>query len=537
MVSGIRSESHYLGSDDRRSERQVFSNVSEMTRRRIGDSLLALLALGLLFAVWGTLVRVNESMEEGRENVRRAGQSIAEALDHELDVHLSSLQGMKYLAERFLNGRVQGVENPITRLITVPAYGGYESILPPNSGESVQLGRITGSGAIPSLDDPVSAEMSMAVGLTPLMRAIKERSADVAWVQYASARQFMFIFPHKGSEAFHFRSELLSRDYFARATPQANPGRQAFWSKPYEDAAGQGTIVTVTQPIYRGEQFLGSVSIDFKVESLRRYLGAVPIPKTHVHVIDRKDNSRIAQAWPHLDNSDVAPHDKILLPLRSAPWQLEINIDDGELFKDALRGRMWHIAAVLVLGVTFVFLILLTRSYRRVRDLSITDALTGLYNRRHFDTVSAHQLELAKRKHLSVGLAILDIDFFKKYNDHYGHQQGDVALKAVALAVRQALRRGSDLIFRVGGEEFAMLLALHDGDNIEALMHKVNQTVRDMRMPHIGNPSGYVTVSIGATVVDHDHWVDVDSAYKCADEALYKAKTTGRDRSVFFWEV
>lgn len=514
----------------------MLRHLSDTQRHRLGNALLLLLATGLLFAIWGTVVRINEGMAEGKESVRKAGLLIAEALDHELDVHLSSLQGMKYLAERFLTGRTQGVENPITRLVPSPAHGGYESVLPPGLGDLSQLGRITGVGTIPLLDDPVATEMTMAVGLTPLMRAIKERSKDVAWVQYASARQFMFIFPHRGSESFHFSPELLSRDYFARATPQANPDREAFWSKPYEDAAGQGTIVTVTQPIYREDQFLGGVSIDVKVLSLRRYLGAVPIPKTHVHVIDRENQSRIAQAWPHLDNTNAEPHDRILLPLRSAPWSLEIHIDDGELLKAALRGRMWHIAAVLVLSVTFVFLLLLTRSYRQVRALSITDALTGLYNRRHFDTVSAHQFELAKRKHLSVGLAILDIDFFKKYNDHYGHQQGDEALKAVASAVKRALRRGSDLMFRVGGEEFALLLALRQGDDMESLMHKVNQAVRDLRMPHVGNPSGFMTVSVGGRVIDHDGWVDAETAYRQADEALYRAKTSGRDRAVVIHE-
>lgn len=509
----------------------MLSSVTESTRRHVGNAILLLLALCFLVAIGGTVWRIKTSMEEGREAVRQAGQLIAQALDHELDVHVSHLKAMRYLAERFLSGRARGIENPIHRLVPVPEHGGYQSVLPPEFGNPAHLGRFTGAGPIPRLDDPVAEEMTMVVGLTPLMRAIKERGPDVPWVQYASARQFMFIFPYQGSESFHFSRDLLRRDYFARATPQANPERAMFWSLPYEDAAGRGSIITVSQPIYRGDEFLGSVSIDFRVDSLKRHLGAVPIARTHVHVVDA-GGQRIVQAWEHADRVDAAPHDKMLLPLRSTPWQVELNIDEGELLAAAVHGRAWHIAAVFALGVTFLFLLQLTRSNRRVRAMAITDALTGLFNRRYFDVVSEHQFELAKRQHLVVGLAILDIDFFKKYNDHYGHQQGDAALKAVAQAIRQALRRGADQVFRVGGEEFAVLLTLNDPADLQPLMQHVNQVVRDMQLPHVGNPCGHVTVSIGATSVQHDRWLTVEQAYQRADEALYQAKNGGRDRTV-----
>lgn len=511
----------------------MLNHVSEATRRRIGNAVLMGVALGFIVAVGGTIWRIKASMQEGREQVRQAGQLIAQSLDHELDVYVSHLKAMRYLADRFLSGRARGIESPIGHLVPVPEHGGYRSVLTPELGDPAHLGRFTGVGRIPtSLEDPVSEEMMMVVvGLMPVMRAIKERGPDVPWVQYASAREFMFIFPYKGSDAFHFQRDLLKRDYFARATPEANPKREIFWSPPYEDAAGQGRIITVTQPIYRSDEFLGSVSIDFKVDSLKRFLTAVPIPKTHAHLVD-DSGRRIVQAWSHEDPADVAPHDKILLPLTSTPWRVELNIDEGELLAAAVQGRAWHMVAVGVLGATFVFLLQLTRSNRRVRAMAMTDALTGLYNRRHFDVMSEHQFELAKRKHLVVGLAILDIDFFKKYNDHYGHQQGDVTLRQVAQAIRLALRRGSDQVFRLGGEEFAILLALHDEAELEPLMQHVNQRIRDLQVPHAGNPCGHVTLSIGATVIQHDRWLNVEEAYKRADEALYEAKTTGRDRAV-----
>lgn len=510
----------------------MFKNFEESSRRRIGNFVLLILALVVLAAAWGTVVRVQESMAEGRDKVRQSGQRIVEALDHELEIHVSHLRAMQYLADRFLSGRTRGTENPITRLQPSLGRDSYESVLPPDFGDLSTLGRITGSGKVPALNDPVAEEMTMAVGLTPLMRAIKERSADVPWVQYASARQFMFIFPHKGSEDFHFAPGLLQRDYFSKATPQANPYRSTFWSAPYEDAAGQGKIITVSQPIYRGDTFLGSVSIDFKVSSLSRFLGGVPIPGTHVHLVASDGTQTIAQAWGHQDDAMAAPHERIVLPMQRAPWAIEMSINEGELLLSALRGRMWHLGALGVLVMVFTILLILVRSYRRERDLSITDSLTGLYNRRHFDTVAPHQFEMARRGPQLLGLAILDIDFFKKFNDHYGHQHGDTVLQAIAKAIREALHRQGDQVFRVGGEEFAALMHLKTADELAPLLEKINQAVRDLNLPHVGNPFGIATVSIGAVAVEQENWISLEDAYKQADGALYQAKNNGRNRAV-----
>lgn len=510
------------------------SSLPEAFKRRLGQAALALLGLAVLAALWGTAARIQESMAAGREEAARSGQVIANALDHELDVFIASLHGMKYLSERFLTDRVRAVENPVIRLQPAPAQGGYQSVLPQWFQATDTVGRITGAGPVPALNDPVAREMAMAVVLTPLMRAIKERSPDIPWVQYASARGFMFIFPHRGSESFFFKRDLLQRDYFARATPQANPERTIFWSQPYNDAAGQGKIVTVTQPIYNQDDFLGSVSIDFKVASLGRYLRGTPIARTHVQLVT-KEGAQLAQAWEHavaVDGDHRGQHERIRIPLKNAPWLLELEIDSRELFMAAVRGRMWHFTAVLVLLVSFIFVILLSRSYRHARNLAITDGLTGLYNRRHFEIMAAHQFELARRGACTIGMVMLDIDFFKKYNDHYGHQQGDVALKAVAGVLQQTLRRTSDQVFRVGGEEFAALIVLQQPQELQMLMDKINQAVRDLALPHVEHPLGHMTVSIGATVIDSTHWLTVDAAYQFADELLYEAKTGGRDRAV-----
>ncbi|HEX5312366.1 diguanylate cyclase [Aquabacterium sp.] len=509
----------------------MLKRINESNRQRLGNLILAALAVAVVAAAWGTAVRVHDSILEGREQVRVAGQLIAKSLDHELDVHVSYLNAMSYQAERSLSGHAPTLDNPIERLKRTAKGDGFESDLPPGFGDHQHLGRFTGLGPVPGINDPIKQEMQMVVSLTPLMRAIKERGDHIPWIHYASARGFMFIFPYRGSENFFFNEQLLKRDYFAKATPEANPERHVHWSQPYTDAAGQGEIVTITKPVYQGDHFLGSLNIDFKLESLRQFLRGVPIPKTHIHITKNPEGQTILQAWAHED--DVGkPHDRIVLPLSNAPWAVELTIDEGALLAASLQGRMWHLMAVIALAVTFLFLLMLTRSHRLARNLAITDGLTGLHNRRYFDAMAGQQFELVRRKHLTTGLILLDIDFFKKYNDHYGHQQGDVALKAVAGAIRKALRREVDQVFRVGGEEFAALLPLNSPSELPVMMERINQEVRDLALEHVGNPSGRMTVSIGGVCIAGNRWMPVSEAYKVADDALYRAKTSGRDRAV-----
>ncbi len=504
------------------------------SRQRRDRAVLLGLSVCLLLAAWGSVLRVREGMAQAQEQTRRSGLQLAEALDHELDIHVYNLLAMKYLAERFFSGRIRGAENPVIRLHARDGGQAYESRLPPQFGDPASLGRVTGFGPLPALDDPVAEELTMAVGLTPLMRAIRERSPDVPWVQYTSARHFMFVFPAKGAETFQFRPELLGREYFAHARPEANPERRPFWSQPYLDAGDREAIVTVTQPIDQNGQFRGSVSIDVRVSSLQRGLAATPLPHAHVHLVDARGRSivAVAPAPGQEDDSELRPHIRLRLPLKSAPWALELHLSEDDLLRSSLHSSAGHLATVLVLALSLGFVFTLTRKNRQIEALAQHDGLTGLYNRRHFDTLAPQQWALAQRQGWALGLALIDIDHFKKYNDHYGHAEGDQALRAVAQALQAALRRSSDLLFRVGGEEFAVLLMLTEGQALEPVLAQLNAAVRDLHRPHQASPSGQLSISIGATVLGRPTWLDLGAAYRRADEALYEAKAGGRDQVV-----
>jgi len=150
-------------------------------------------------------------------------------------------------------------------------------------------------------------------------------------------------------------------------------------------------------------------------------------------------------------------------------------------------------------------------------DSSSTDSLTELFNRKHFETISKKLLEKAKRNNEKVLFLILDIDYFKKVNDTFGHPIGDVVLKKVAKEIKNSLRK-SDLIGRIGGEEFAILI-----DNYKEgfdIINKIKENVNKLTFK-VDDKKFNVTVSIGGIIAKN---YDYDYLYKKADEALYEAK-------------
>jgi len=164
-----------------------------------------------------------------------------------------------------------------------------------------------------------------------------------------------------------------------------------------------------------------------------------------------------------------------------------------------------------------------------LKNLSQTDALTGLPNRRAFDERLSHILAQHARQKLSAALILMDVDHFKKYNDSYGHPAGDAALQKVAQCLRTSLRRELDLPARVGGEEFAVLLQGVTAEQAFAAAENIRASLQNLGVVHAANPPvGVMTLSLGlAVVTDGDN---VRSIYRRADEALYHAKASGRNQ-------
>ncbi|TCT23709.1 diguanylate cyclase [Thiobaca trueperi] len=170
----------------------------------------------------------------------------------------------------------------------------------------------------------------------------------------------------------------------------------------------------------------------------------------------------------------------------------------------------------------------LSSANQRLAALATTDGLTGVANRRHFDETLAQEWERAQRAGTALALMLLDIDYFKRYNDHYGHQAGDDCLRRVAQVLRDSVHRATDLVARYGGEEFVVVLPDTPVAGAGVLAEAMCQAVSALAIPHAASPLGRVTVSLGVAgkipLLNHDAGMLI----KCADQALYQAKAAGR---------
>jgi len=167
----------------------------------------------------------------------------------------------------------------------------------------------------------------------------------------------------------------------------------------------------------------------------------------------------------------------------------------------------------------------------RLEQLTLTDPLTGLANRRRLTDVLEAEWLRALRSGEPIGLAMIDIDNFKKYNDHYGHQGGDECLRLVARTLAGSVR-AVDLVARYGGEEFSIIMPATGGPSAHHVAERARQAVADLREPHALVDGGIVTISVGVAAIAPVTGAPPDSLIKIADEALYEAKRDGRNRVV-----
>ncbi|MBU0748758.1 MAG: diguanylate cyclase [Gammaproteobacteria bacterium] len=187
----------------------------------------------------------------------------------------------------------------------------------------------------------------------------------------------------------------------------------------------------------------------------------------------------------------------------------------------------------------------------KLRQLSSTDALTGVANRRALDETLLQECKRAQRSKNPLSLLLLDVDHFKTFNDTYGHGAGDKALVAVANAMLEATNRPADLVARYGGEEFSVVLPGTGESGALAVATKLAQKIREKQVPHSGSLSGLLTVSIGIASFDPNssEWDESTESFRgnasgaaahdvasalleAADQALYSAKQTGRSKAV-----
>ncbi len=224
----------------------------------------------------------------------------------------------------------------------------------------------------------------------------------------------------------------------------------------------------------------------------------------------------------------------LISPIRKAIDLLHLNNQDGML-RPVLFTTPIHIRELRQLRDTYNQLVYTTRQQQaRLEQLSNTDRLTNIPNRRAFDEALDSTWKRLKRHQQSAALILVDIDYFKRFNDHYGHQMGDDALHRVAQALKSCAKRTDEIASRFGGEEFALILYIDDANNLNAVRHRLRESISELNIRHEhSSVSHLLTISFGiAWIRESGPWLEnmsTEEWLRAADAALYEAKASGRN--------
>ncbi len=213
-------------------------------------------------------------------------------------------------------------------------------------------------------------------------------------------------------------------------------------------------------------------------------------------------------------------------------------------FQFLLKGKAQYFSYSAALLFLIVALVANSRRIHRIliasihlrydmRKMAITDGLTMLFNRRHFDDMLEKEWKRALRRKSEISLLMIDVDHFKRYNDIYGHPSGDECLRRLSEVIRSCIHRPADLAARYGGEEFAVILPETPCAGAKTVAEHVRRQIQDLHIPHRENPAEEViTVSVGISTRIPSSGKGPESLVRTADEALYEAKRLGRNRVV-----
>lgn len=239
---------------------------------------------------------------------------------------------------------------------------------------------------------------------------------------------------------------------------------------------------------------------------------------------------------PGMDGLETCERLKMLDAVRDAPIIfLTASGDDRSVLDSFSAGAVDFVAKPFTPAILLARAEIHIQLYRRTRELerlAHVDGLTGLANRRAFEQRLGEDWRRCRRSNEVLGVLMLDVDRFKQYNDYYGHQQGDRALRAVAAALQTCARRVVDFCGRFGGEEFVVLTQSDNSPAVEMLAEQICATVRGLAIEHASvGPDARLTVSVGYACVSPSDALNPPALIKAADQALYRAKANGRDRA------
>ncbi|WP_427977613.1 GGDEF domain-containing response regulator [Agarivorans sp.] len=299
-----------------------------------------------------------------------------------------------------------------------------------------------------------------------------------------------------------------------------------------EGRSKQASILLVDDELLNRELMSGCLSDDFTIYSAASGAEALQLAEQNP-----PDLILLDIMMPEMDGWEVCAKLKDSPSLRHIPVIFITSRNDDET-----QIQCWNAGCVDFINKPINFVTLEHRVKTHISlklktefliSMSMRDGLTGIANRPALDKDYIWIAGYCQRKHSSMAVLMVDLDYFKKYNDAYGHLAGDDVLIAVARVLTQALQRASDKVYRYGGEEFVLLLADTDELGCQSVVNNINQLLSDLSITHASSPFRRVTCSIGGIVYPEGAiTTELRRSLSLADEALYEAKAKGRNTSV-----
>jgi len=400
--------------------------------------------------------------------------------------------------------------------------------------------------------------------LTPKMRQM------LLFDRAASAKDMgsIFVLDKTGTVILDSRTETPRADNYAQSdffkVHQALDNVGSYVSTPWRTAYGEYFIAISRRVSYADGSFAGVVAGTMQVHYFKKIFERLQVDPSSALVLAREDGSIVMRApyIAHVVGQNVSKTQVFqrIAESSAGTFEMTASIDGvermyvyqrigdlplivsyGQSLK-AIYANWWReveIIGLLMLGLcatNVALIVFLARALKRRAKaehdyavMATTDSLTGLCNRRRFDEAVGLEWRRAQRLQSSVGLLMIDADHFKKFNDQFGHQAGDVALKALADCISGGARRAGDLCGRFGGEEFAVLLPDTDIEQALAVAKAIQARVASLRALQNGRSDSTPTLSIGVACIVPRAGLEPRDLIRTADGALYEAKGAGRN--------
>lgn len=425
------------------------------------------------------------------------------------------------------------------------AQGRYQ-LTSPSQFAGVTTGSLTGQGTNPQADARLQAEMDAVLALTPLMYAAHRQAQHQPWIYYTSSHGFLYLFPahniqlQQGLAAGNpmFAPALYQMPFYQLASASSG----AVWTPVYQDSAGQGQLVSVSQAVMLQQELLGVLSLDVNLSTLERLITPFALPQVQLslqyqqQVVWQSTPSKaislpVGHNFSWFDGGDTWALQQALV---ANGWQLKAQIDKTAWYRQilsALQSDIWLMLCVL-LGYLFAVLALSQR-HSRQHSLEI-DPLTDCYRRSQYLLQAERDLVLMQQTGGGLGLMLLDVDYLHKYNQHAGIQAGDQLLARLASELKRHLALRLDVLIRMDGDQFACLMPADSATEFTCYATRLQQQVQALAIPHPQSPFLYVTISVGACWLNAGAHCSADDLLLRAQTALQKARLRGRNQLALY---